>query len=85
MYPLHVVPELLKILDVPIAYLTDNKVTFPPLTSSWLPWLDGWCAGGRGGSFAFLPRVVSAWERGDGYTGRVVLVLSFLAQALKYE
>ena len=84
-YPLHVVPELLKILDIPIAYLTDNKVTLAALTCPRLPRLDGWCAGGRGGSFALLTRVVPAWERGDGYTGGVVLVLSFLAQALKQE
>ena len=45
-YPLHVVPQLLQVLDVPITYFTDDKVALAPLSCPRLARLDG----GGGGS-----------------------------------
>ena len=87
MYPLHVVPELLQVLDVSVADLADDKVPLAPLAG--LARLHGarLVPSRRAGGRAALPGpvlagVVPAGQRGDGDARAVALAATSLAQAL---
>ena len=70
-YPLHVVSELLQILDIPITDLTNDKVTLSSLSLSRLTRLHhrvGAGAGG-GGLLGDSSWIVSTWQWCDGDAG----------------
>ena len=77
--PLHVVPQLLQVLNVAVADLTDDEVALAAaLARPWLAWLH--C---RGGGAALGARGAAARQGRDGDGGRVALVTALLAQALR--
>lgn len=78
MNPLHVVPQLLQVLDVTITDLTDDKVALASaLASPRLAWL-----GCGGGGAPLGTRTSSPRQRGDGDGGGVTLAASLLAKTL---
>lgn len=83
MDPLHVVSQLLQILDISVTDFADDKVALPTLALTRLARLHG--VGGRGGDGGLLgdPGVVSAGQRGDGDArGVAALAVVLLAQTL---
>ena len=79
MDPLHVVPQLLQVLDVAVADLTDDEVALAAaLARPWLARLD--CGGGGA---ALGARGAAARQGRDGDGGRVALVTALVTQALR--
>ena len=88
-YPLHVVAELLQVLDVAIADLTDDEVALA-LALTRLSWLHN-SPSSRTGSCLLAPSprpgVVTTrqWSYGDARRASAALAGVFLTQALRKQ
>ena len=88
-YPLHVVAELLQVLDVAIADLTDDEVALA-LALTRLSWLHN-SPGSRTGSRLLAPSprpwiiATRQWSYGDARRASAALAGVFLTQALRKQ